>query len=206
MGDDLMELRSMILLEFGCPPLPIADGQRMETGEQTVINSHDLLSVFMVQAFKKKDTQLNASRKETQSRIEQDYHEGLAQSDSSFESVYGLMAEYTRQYLATFLLSPFTINDVRILPPEYVSPQLLDEIKDYVQALKILNDTVANDRRPEDIRECFLTCHGILCNRNAASLRNPTSTEPHSHLPANDSQNPQTAADAIPIDPLDDTT
>ena len=205
MGDELMELRSMILLEFGCPPLPIADGERMETGEQTIINSHDLLSVFMVQAFKKKDTQLNSSRKETQKRIEQDYYEGLMRPDNSFESVYDIMAEYTRQYLATFLLPPFTINDVRILPSDFVSPQLLDEIKDYVQALKIVNEAVADEHRPEDIRECVLTCHSILCNRNTAPLRNPANIEPHSHLPANDLQSLQTAEDVNPIDLLDDT-
>jgi len=201
-----MELRSMILLEFGCPPLPIADGQRMETEEQTIINSHDLLSVFMVQAFKKKDSQLNSSRKETQTRIEQNYYEGLMQSGNSFESVYGIMAEYTRQYLATFLLPPFTIHDVRILPPDYVSPQLLEEIRDYVQALKILNEAVANDRRPEDLRECVLTCHGILCNKNAELIKNPVNRELRSHPPANDPQSLQIAAGANPIDPLDDTT
>ena len=45
-----MQARTMALLEFACPPLPIANGQRIESNEPVIINSHDLLSTFMVQA------------------------------------------------------------------------------------------------------------------------------------------------------------
>ena len=45
------------------------------------------------------------------------------------------MSEYTRDYLATYQLPPYSVNDVQILPQEHISPALLLEITRYHEAL-----------------------------------------------------------------------
>lgn len=135
MADPLMEIRAMTLLEFGCPPLPIANGSRIETNEPVVINSHDLLSVFMTQAFKCQDDAFNRTRKERQQEVELSYRTKLMSCDDSIETIYKLMSDYTRDYLATYLLLPYTVNDIHVLPIEHISPGMLSEIKHYHDAL-----------------------------------------------------------------------
>jgi len=166
MGDPFMEARAMALLEFGCPPLPIADGKRMETNENTTINSHDLLSIFLTQAFKQNDSRLNAERKQRQAVIEDTYYQQLLQSDGSFQSIYSIMATYTKDYLGCYLLHPFSVNDVRVLPPDHISPMLLNEIRDYSAALLVVYNlsktTTEEDHSP---RAYLKECHRILCHK-----------------------------------------
>jgi malate synthase len=166
MGDPLMEARTMALLEFGCPPLPIANGRRMETDEPACINSHDLISVFMAQAFKQRDNQLNSERRQRQAEIEDTYYRQLLQSDGSFESIYSTMAGYTRDYLGCFLLHPFTVNDVRVLPPDHISPMLLNEIRDYLNALLVIHDAPKREEGlTHTLRSYLIECHRILCHK-----------------------------------------
>ena len=49
------------------------------------------------------------------------------------------MSEYIRQYLSTFLLPPFTIQDVHVMPVEFISPVMLDDIYSYHKALRVLH-------------------------------------------------------------------
>lgn len=159
-----MEARAMALLEFGCPPLPIADGRRMETNENAVINSHDLLSIFMTQAFKQKDSKFNEERKQKQTEVEEAYYQQLLQSDGSFQSIYAIMATYTREYLGCFLLPPFSVNDVHVLPPDHVSPMLLNEIRDYNSALLTVHN-VTGGVSEHSLRAHLKECHRILCHK-----------------------------------------
>ena len=164
MVDPFMHARTMALLEFACPPLPIADGKRMETEDRAIINSHDLMSAFMAQAFKQSDDRLNQERKRRQTETEAAYYQKLQQSDGSFESIYAIMATYTQDYLGCFLLPPFTTKDVRVLPPDYISPALLNEIRDYCKALQIVYNAPGSDDEPHGhvhyVRECFrIICH-----------------------------------------------
>jgi hypothetical protein len=164
MADPFMEARAMMLLEFGCPPLPIAGGKRMETNEHTIVNSHDLLSIFMTQAFKQKDLRLNEERKQKQAEIEEAYYQQLLQSDGTFQSIYAAMATYTQEYLSCYLLPPFSSNDVRVLPSDHISPALLIQIRDYTNALLFLHDV---SRKPSDHcpRSYLKQCHQILCQK-----------------------------------------
>ena len=159
-----MEARSMALLEFGCPPLPIADGRRMETNESAIVNSHDLLAIFMTQAFRQKDVGLNEKRKQRQAEIEETYYQELLRSDGSLPSIYAAMATYTREYLGCYLLRPFSANDVRVMPLDHISPALLNEIRDYSAALSLVND-VRGDALEHSPRAYFKECHRILCHK-----------------------------------------
>jgi hypothetical protein len=159
-----MELRAVLLLEFGCPPLPIGNGVRQETDQPVVINSHDLLSTFMAQAYKQKDAALNARRRAMQEAIEEDYFDRLLASDGSFASVYEAMRIYTRGYLATYLLPPYSPEDVAVLSPEYVTPALGREICRYHDAMHIahFNKPPEQNLGP---RDAIKKCHWILCQR-----------------------------------------
>jgi len=122
----------MTLLEFGCPPLPIANGKRAESDEPAVVNSHDLMAAFMLQAFRQQDADLNRSREERQRRAAEAYRRRLLQEE---EDPYGAMSEYTRDYLASYLLPPYSVDDVHVLSAEHISPALLAEIRRYHDAL-----------------------------------------------------------------------
>jgi hypothetical protein len=135
MADPFMEIRTMTLLEFGCPPLPIANGIRAETNESAIINSHDLLSVFMAQAFKQQDEKLNKKRKEKQIEIEDEFYQRLMLCDGTPHAIYSAMSEYTRAYLTTYLIPPHSPKDITTLPREYISPALAKQISSYHDAL-----------------------------------------------------------------------
>jgi len=135
MADPFMEIRAMTLLEFGCPPLPIANGRRAETNEPVIINSHDLLSTFMAHAFKQQDPAINKRRKDQQRKIEDAYYRRLLLCDGTPSAIYSAMSEYTREYLSTYLKQPCSPNDIAVLSTDYVSPTLLNDIRSYHNAL-----------------------------------------------------------------------
>jgi hypothetical protein len=165
MADPFMHARTMALLEFACPPLPIADGKRMETEDRAIINSHDLLSVFMAQAFKQGDDRLNQDRKRRQTEAEAAYYQKLQGSNGSFESIYSIMATYTQDYLGCFLLPPFEARDVRVLPPDHISPALLNEIRDYCKALRIVHSAPEADDEQHSRAHYFRECFRIICHK-----------------------------------------
>lgn len=191
MGDDFMQIRSMLLLEFGCPPMPIADGKRFETDQPAIINSHDLLSTFLIQMFKRQDPKLNSARKERQAAITNVYYKNLRASGGSFDAVYTAMATYTRDYLGTFLLPPFSVHDVRVLTPDFISPVLKNEISDYRKALRIVHGDDAPEKCDWDLYDLFKDCHRILC------------LTPEKQSGA---QNPQNAPCASPTQPVRSTS
>ena len=157
-----MEIRAMALLEFGCPPLPLSNGTRIETNEPVVINSHDLLAVFMAQAFKQQDLQQNLLRKAHQQEIETNYREDMHNSDASVDSIYQAMTKYTRSYLATYLLPPFSIDDVRVLSMDFISPALLAEMHNYHNALHFLRKGSASNPSPPNLQTVLKGCHRLL--------------------------------------------
>ena len=205
MADEFMHARTMTLLELGCPPLPIADGVRMETADATIINSHDLLSVFMTQAFKGQDAKRNEERKERQKLIEDSYYQQLSHSDGSFTAVYTIMAEYTRNYLGTFLLPPFSTRDVRVLPEEYISPALKAEISGYTSALQIVHGEVVTEEK-RSVEANLKIILKILLRKEEKSKNQSDSTNGlHPPQVEDDEQSPQTTPDENPNGVYDDT-
>ena len=137
-ADAFKQLRSMILLELCCPPLPVM-ATRQETEEPTVTNTHDMLSVFMITAFKRQNAEENNRRKAAQIEAQRAYQDGLERSaEVGFAQTYAHMAQFMTSYLATYFLegSGLTSRDIRVLPPEYISPMLREEIDSFCRALK----------------------------------------------------------------------
>ena len=205
MGDDFMQIRPMLLLEFGCPPLPVADGKRFETDDPAIINSHDLLSVFMVQMYKQQDSKINRARKEQQEQIAHEYYQNLMQSDGSFESVYGIMATYTRGYMATYLLAPFSINDIRILSSDFISPALKNEINDYRKALRVVHNDDLPEQNITAVQDHIRECRRILCQKRDPVTDQPDISAPPSYAEIAE-ENLRNDHDGTPIPQPDGTT
>lgn len=162
-----MHARAVTLLEFGCPPLPIANGRRMETDEPLAANSHDLLSAFMAHAFKQQDAAFNNERRKKQEAIEDAYYASLNASDGSLPSVYAAMARYTREYMGTYLLPPLCVQDVHVLPPDHISPLMLNEIRSYRDAMHIVQYNKPPAARLDTLAELLKDIHRLLCERES---------------------------------------
>ena len=159
MSDAFKELRSMILLELCCPPLPVM-AVRQESGEQVITNTHDMMSVFILTAFKRQDSTENSRRREAQLRIEQAYQEGLHQC-TNFAQAYAHMSWFASAYLGTYLLpgAGLTAQDIRILAPEYITPYLREEIRAYSAALQILAELPPDeDLANQSAKTLFMSC------------------------------------------------
>ena len=160
--DPLMPHRALILLEFGCPPMPVAEGNRMETGEPQIVNSHDLLSVMLAQAFKKQDKEFNYKRRAQQEAIAERYRQNLLAAKGSAQAIYEAMAAYTRDYIGTYLLGPYSTQDVRVLPMDFVSPVLYDNMEAYRRALHIMHHGTDPTEASKNLNDLLRRCHGLL--------------------------------------------
>ena len=164
MADPFMEIRAMALLEFGCPPLPIANGRRAETSEPVPVNSHDLLGVFMAQAFKLQNTKHDQTRKAKQLDAEKTYRRRMLSCDGSVSAIYAIMSDYTRDYLAAYLLPPYSVHDVCILPMESIPHSMLAEIKRYHDALHSIAETEA--ACDFNLEALMKGCHRAVCAKS----------------------------------------
>ena len=139
--DPFMLMRSMMLVEFRCPPMPMT-GQFLENGTNTVINSHDLMATLVTQAFKHSDETKNNVRRQIQEALRERYLRELAEhaaQQGSFDSLYAIMTRHTREYIATYLLgTPFSVHDVLVLPPDRITPRIAEEIDHYERALRLV--------------------------------------------------------------------
>jgi hypothetical protein len=145
MADAFKQLRSMILLELYCPPLPVM-AKRQETDEPIITNTHDMMSVFMITSFKRQDDKENQKRREKQIEIVHEYQAGLEMCTKPVEA-YAHMKKFSSKYLATYLLpdAGFTEQDILILPMDQISPNLKNEIRSYCAALRLVENLDEND-------------------------------------------------------------
>lgn len=146
MVDAFKELRSMILLELCCPPLPMM-ATRQETGESVITNTHDVMSVFMITAFKRQNMHENSLRRVKQHTANEVYQKGL-NACKTFNQTYAHMSQFAEDYLSTYLIpgSGFTKEDIQILSPEHISPHLKEDIQAYCSAIRTLAELKHCDR------------------------------------------------------------
>ena len=174
MVDAFKQLRSMILLELYCPPLPVM-AKRQESGENAITNTHDMLSVFMITAFKRQDADENSRRREKQTQIESDYRKGMDRC-KTFSQAYSHMTQFSTDYLATFLLPGvgFTKDDIEVLQPSYISPRLKEEIFSYCNALQILSadghTTTEQDLSNDCVESLFMSCIRCAIHKQQQSV------------------------------------
>ena len=137
--DPFMLVRSMMLVDFRCPPLPMT-GQFVQDGDDTTVNSHDLMGTLISIAFKFSDETKNNTRRQMQEALRERYIQELSEdTGSSFDNTYSIMARHTREYIATYLIdTPFSVSDVIVLAPDRITPHLAREIDHYGRALRIM--------------------------------------------------------------------
>ena len=148
--DPFMLMRSMMLTEFRCPPLPMV-GQLAEDGSSAVINSHDLMATFVAEAFRHSDETKNSVRRQIQTALRDRYMRALAEDTGPFEKTYSIMARHTREYLATYLLgTPFSVHDLHVLPSDRITARLAKEIDHYTRALRIVVAAAGMEPVPQE--------------------------------------------------------
>ena len=156
-------VRSMIMAEFPCPPLPVA-GRKHEDNSGAILNSHDMITVFMITAMQMKDERYNAARRARQEELETAYRQQLARA-STFEEIYRAMSAFTQDYMQSYMLHGGDTH-VAVLAPEYASVPLRRQILSFTNASAILageSDIVdaikpANDLSDERVRGLIQEC------------------------------------------------
>jgi hypothetical protein len=138
--DPFQEARAVALMHLPCPPLPVL-GNMSEDGANAILDSHDLMSTFLISAFKRQDSQSNLTRRLKQSQLDDDLRTKLnchfaAGSECDFDSLYKDLADFTRQYLQSYHDRDM---DIRVLSADYISPRIKHHIADYLKAQCILN-------------------------------------------------------------------
>lgn len=137
--DPFRHARAIALLNFPSPPLPIMGNFIEELGEYSIVNSHDMLSAFMISAFKRQDPEANRRRKARQIEINNRFCsilEHVTHDDCDFDVTYSAMATFTRDYLQTYHDHPM---DIRILGHASITPNMQVAIGDYFKAQCTLN-------------------------------------------------------------------
>jgi hypothetical protein len=125
----------MIMTEFPCPPLPVA-GNRLEDSSHAVLNSHDMISVFMITALQMNNQQFNEVRRGRQEELELAYRAGLAKA-ASYEEMYSCMKTFTQGYIRSYMLHSNNVH-VDVLDLEHAPPSLRHQIASFTNASAML--------------------------------------------------------------------
>ena len=150
--------RSMAMVAFPCPPLPVL-GSRMEDGASAVLNSHDVICTLMATAFKMGDAGVNARREARQRELEMRYREAVAgMGCDDFDRVYGAMALFTHEYIQTYVLHDNA--SIRVLELDRATPPIQAQIRGYTRARAILMEGAPSTAG--DLRSCVRECAALL--------------------------------------------
>ena len=160
-GDPFSIARSMFLMEFGCPPLPIL-AKHQETNTSIVASTHDLLSTFLITTFRRQDQRENQRRRVLQLQLEEVYYAKLMRCED-FSEAYQLMTDYTRGYLSTYLdpNGPLSAGDIQILSIDHASPGIVGEIRGYLKGMRILTNFQENeeeDLSQQSVKSLLMGC------------------------------------------------
>jgi hypothetical protein len=137
--DPFKQARAIALLHFPCPPLPVMGNFNEELREYSIINSHDMLSVFIISAFKRQDPEANARRKARQIELHDQFINSMhliTHPDCDFSTTYAAMATFTRNYLQSYHEDQM---DIRVLDFTSIPPGMQRAIGDYLKAQCIIN-------------------------------------------------------------------
>jgi hypothetical protein len=125
--DDNMELRAMTLMALPVPPLPMLVTKEMSgecnttDGEYHICNSHDLLANFMniktMVGNKVDDTQRRQLQTLANTRLLAKFDSWKLKNPGPFpplDITYGYLADFTREYAATYIGNGTDIPDIRL--------------------------------------------------------------------------------------------
>jgi hypothetical protein len=181
--DPFNEARAVALMHFPCPPLPVIGNMR-DDGSNAILNSHDMLSVFLITAFKQQNQQLNLERRLKQAKIDEHFRSRLEhhfadnKTPPDFKGLYDDMMQFTRQYLQSYHPQEM---DIRVLSPDYISPSIRRHIVDYFKAQNILNGETKEYRNDEleDMRaeSVLQECMRRVLDRHQGKIKEPVFCE-----------------------------
>lgn len=125
--DSSREIRSMILVAFPCPPLPMEGSDRF-------VNSHDMLAYLIDVAARRNNPAENAQRQEKQHALTHEYFRSLGDCVSE-QDTWNAMTFFMRQYMMTYHI---LMHESRFLPFDALTPPLRKQVCSWLASQHIL--------------------------------------------------------------------
>lgn len=160
--DSSREIRSMILVAFPCPPLPMEGSGRF-------VNSHDMLAYLIDVAARREDKADNAKREKNQEVLMVQYEKDMKLCRSETET-WNAMTMFTRQYMMTYSV---IMHEARFLPFDAITPPLKKQLCSWLAAQHILqgDDHVCGSMFEHlDAWPLYLRCINVINNQAAICL------------------------------------
>ena len=147
--DSLRELRSLHMVLFPCPPIPILC-TRGDTLVKT--NSHDLLAMLVNVAIQRNKESENTIRAEKQAALTDTFFDG------KYENIELKMQTFTRDWLLTYSDG---VRDLRFLPLDDTTPKIREQAQAWLAAQLILGgeESKAEDFKHTPISEWYRKCY-----------------------------------------------
>ena len=166
--DSTRELRSMAMLGFPCPPLPMLMVHE-ESGGQVVRSSHDLIGKFMDICGQRMDAECDRVRLETQDALTKWYIRALQETKSVGEA-YELMTSFTRKYMQSYF--PGGTQDVRFVGLDSVPKNVVDSARGWMVGRCIMGgarDETVEPHKHKGAEEVYRDCVAVV-KRNPLSI------------------------------------
>lgn len=132
MCDTSREIRSILMVLFPCPPLPMIGG-RID-GSPAIFSSHDLLAKLIDEVAQRNDQRSNEKRKEMQESLTRAYLRFLEEKDE--EEHWEVMCNFTRLYMNSYF--PGAIRDVRIVEQGSTPLHIEQRVREWMAAREIV--------------------------------------------------------------------
>jgi hypothetical protein len=158
------EIRSMILLSLPYPPLPVMaarieadDGRIINTSDDAVTTTHNLIAKGMTECMTRDDARANAERRQRQTRVLQTFlyamaTEGFATTNP--DRLYEIYCRFSIDHITTYLPRGHPV-DFRIPPLSYLikGDRLHTRLAEYMAAQSVLFEDQPRVSREEYLRE-----------------------------------------------------
>lgn len=144
--DSTRELRSIQMVLFACPPLPI---ECKRNNEVTIANSHDLLAMLINVAMRRENEKENTKRAERQAELMDEYW-----SDKELD-IEKKMQHFTRQWMMSYTQG---IRDVTFLPLDRATPKVIEQVKGWLKAQYVLTKTSPQNMHDLGIKQLYHLC------------------------------------------------
>lgn len=165
--DSTRELRSMAMLAFPCPPLPMLAGR--SDGSETVMSSHDAIGMLIMTAARREDASADRTRQETQDILIRWFTDALGHRHT-LPDKWDLMTSFTRRYIQSY--TPDVRQDVRFVPPDYTPENVVRSARSWLVGRHIMGgarDETVERHAHKGPEEVYADCVRVV-------LANPKST------------------------------
>lgn len=138
--DTTRELRSMQMVLFACPPIPILCVQN-STHDCFISNSHDLLSMLIDVAMRRNVSSENIARMTQQADIEERFQQVKPETLTNMDAISSILIDVTRSWMLTY---SHAVHDLQFLPLERATPKILAQVRAWLASQHVLLDEITS--------------------------------------------------------------